>query len=188
LIRFLLLIALLSVSVFGYKDNAYLGLFGSTLSGDADEGGWSVENDGTLQGFRWGLNHNRDIYALGKLRYEVAYSQRDLLFKEGGSQSAQSGNFLSGSIGWGQNLDWLLNHEIVPYIRIGAVLGSFEDFDRGTALSLGVGVAYTMRYFEITTGVDREFWQLNGTKIPYKTFYENDAQLDLFHAGINWRF
>ncbi len=190
MIRTLLLTALLATALLAYKDSAYLGTYGTILSGDLDRGGtsWDLENDGTIQGFRWGISRNRDIYALGKFRYEIAFERRAFSYKSGGESFERGGDHLSTSFAWGQNMDWLLNHEVVPYFRIGGGLGNFSSFSRGSNLLLGVGVVYTMRHFELTAGVDREFWQLGGFKIPYNTLLDHDAIVHNFHAGVNWRF
>ena len=190
MIRLTLLSILLLTPLLAYKDAAYIGTYGSIQSGSIERQNttWDLENDGTVQGFRWGLSGNRDAYALGKFRYEIAYEQRSFEYTQGGQKIQRGGDHISTSFAWGQNLDWLLNHEIVPYFRVGGGLGSFSSFSRGSNMLLGVGVVYTMRHFELTLGVDREFWQLSGTKIPYKTLIENDAILHNFHAGINWRF
>lgn len=188
--RALLITLLFSTLVFAYKDAFFMGVYQSIQDGEgtSDDYDHTIESRENQNGFRLGWDKNSDETQLAKTRYELAYEKRALEYSLGGAKTEADGWRLSGSIGWGYNVDWLLTHEIVPFVRLGAGMGRFDDIGRGTDMTLGIGMVYTTRRFEILAGVDREFWQLSGTKFPFRNFVENDLVIHNFHAGVNIRF
>lgn len=188
--RSLLTVFFLSTLLFAYKDAFYLGLYQSTQEGGgtSDKMKHDVQSRENQNGFRFGWDKNSDETHRAKTRYEFAYEKRALEYTKDGTTQEGDGYRLSASASWGYNVDWLLTDEIVPFFRLGAGAGKMEKMGNGTDLSLGLGVAYVTRRFEVLAGVDREFWQLSGTRFPFNTLFENDAVVHNYHLGLNVRF
>ncbi|MGE4294752.1 MAG: hypothetical protein AB7E49_03530 [Campylobacterales bacterium] len=188
--RIFLILSLLSTLLFAYKDAFYLGLYHATQNGggSSDKMEHDLQSQEGQMGFRFGWDQNSDETHLSKTRYEFAYEKRALEYTRDGAATEGDGYRLSASASWGYNVDWLLTDEIVPFFRLGIGAGEMETMGNGTDLSLGLGVAYVTRRFEVLAGIDREFWQLSGTRFPFSNLTHNDAIVHNFHVGVNVRF
>lgn len=166
-----------------YKDSFYIGGYGEIYEGDLSE--TEVENDDTASyGGRIGWNYNFKSPYYAKYRVEFTLDDRAFSF------NGQSDNGLQFGVSYavGYNLDLLLTQEIVPYISIGMAVGRFDHFESVSEMSVGAGLSFAFRLFEITAEVRREFWQMRGVRIPIDAAFDNDGYIDAFSAGINVKF
>jgi hypothetical protein len=182
--------SLICLSAFGYKDAFYLGAYGGALEGALEKSDKiDLENDAYLQGFRLGWNNNMKSSFQSKIRWELYYERRDFAYEFDGADKIEDGWHAGASVALGYNLDWFLTTELTPYFKIGMGLGGFgDDFSNGSNLNLGVGLALSLRYFELTAEVKREFWQLKGYRFAFHTPFTNDGSIDVVSAGLNFKF
>ncbi|MDR1452058.1 MAG: porin family protein [Helicobacteraceae bacterium] len=188
--RFALCLLLVCASAFGYKDAFYVGAYGGAFEGTLEKKTKAdLENDGYLQGFRLGWNNNMRSNVLAKIRWELYYERRDFTYDLSGADKKEDGWHAGASVALGYNTDLFLTQELTPYVTIGTGLGGFgKDFGDGSNLNLGVGLAFTFRYFELTLEARREFWQLKGYRFAFQTPFKNDGTIDMVSAGLNFRF
>jgi hypothetical protein len=160
-VRFCLLILFFCANAFAYKDSFYIGAYGALIDGTLDKKVKAdLESEAYLRGVRLGWNNNMRSPFLAKIRWEFFGERRDFTYKVGGEEKTKDGWHAGASVSLGYNVDWLLTQEIVPYIKFGAGVGNFDkDFEDGSNLHLGVGLAFSFRYFELTAEARREFWQ-----------------------------
>lgn len=194
------LIFLLFLPLFAYKNAFFVGGYNSNQDGKIEASGSSVfDLDGNDQqhkvsssnkpnGMRFGWHNNSDHTNLHKTKYEFFYEKRYLTYKLQNNKYETTGYHLGFSIAVGYNLDLLTTHEVVPYFKIGAGAGKFNKLGSGTDLMAGVGIGYITRYFELTAGIDREFWQLSGLRFPFSTPFNNNGYIHSYHLGLNIRF
>jgi hypothetical protein len=188
--RFILFFTLFLASAFGYKDAFYIGAYGGALEGALEKSAEiDLESDTYPLGFRLGWNNNMRSSFMSKIRWELYYEQRDFAYKLDGADKTEDGWHAGVSVALGYNIDWFLTQELTPYIKIGTGLGGFgDDFGDGSNLNLGVGVAFSTRYFELTLEAKREFWQLKGYRFAFHTPFSNDGSIDMLSAGLNFKF
>ncbi|GHS86679.1 hypothetical protein FACS189487_01390 [Campylobacterota bacterium] len=187
--RIFALILLLAASALAYKDAFYLGYYGAAFDGklDMNDQELDIKNDGFSHGFRLGWNDNMRSHFLAKIRWELFYEDRSFTFN--GSRDPINGWHGGASFALGWNTDLFLTQELVPYIKLGAGAGEFNrEIGHGTNMQLGVGLAFALKYLEITIEAKREFWQLKGYRFPLKAPFSGDGDIDIFSAGINIKF
>ncbi|MDR1912560.1 MAG: hypothetical protein LBQ52_09500, partial [Helicobacteraceae bacterium] len=148
--RAFLFFAFFCACAFGYKDAFFIGGYGGLLDGTLEKSAKAdLESDTYIEGVRLGWNNNMRSPFLGKVRWEFYYERRDFTYDFEGAKKTEDGWQAGASVALGYNVDWFLTQELVPYFKIGSGIGGFGgDYENGSNLNLGVGVAFAFRLFE----------------------------------------
>lgn len=201
--KYVFIISLLAISLFGYKDSFYLGAFTSSYNGKATMKGSEVDDtnyqwintdftiSGKNNGIRWGEDTNQNREHTSKMRLELSYEPRVYTFENSGQEVERKGHRVAASMYLGKNLDLLLTHETTLFFKLSFGYTDAEILGKATDETFGVGAIYTTRIFDFQIGIDREFRRWGALiAIPYDFFDAKNHQeaTDNVYGGINVRF
>lgn len=161
--------------LFAFKDAFFIGMAQGVTTGTSEnkviaKPTQEYDTTGTFSGIRLGSDMNLDRGHQIKGRWEFAYENRDYTYDLDGVETETPGRHFTVSFLWGHNIDFMLNNELVPFVKLGYGVSTTDELGDAYHSTVGAGITFVTEYLEIGVGIDREGKKFGGVRLDEETF------------------
>jgi hypothetical protein len=188
----LIFLSLFSTNLLAFKDAFYMGVsqgqtIGESTTKELSASEMTYDLAGEITAIKMGSDFNIDRAHRFKGRWEFSLEERAYTYEKDGLKEELGGHQYSASFLWGYNVDFMLNDELVPFVKIGYGVSNTDTIGEAYHGIYGVGVYFITKHFEIGAGIDREGKKPGGVRLDEETLTDPVEESFTSYVTLNIR-
>lgn len=145
------------------------------------------DTTGEFSGIKLGSDMNLNRSHQIKGRWEFAFENRSYIYERNGVEITTPGRQFDIAFLWGANIDFMLNDELVPFVKIGYGVSTTDELGDAYHGIYGAGIYFITKHFEIGAGIDKEGKKFGGVRIDEETVTNPQEENVVSYINLNIR-